>query len=154
MCLNASLAGLVGITAGCFEVSPAGALAIGFICGVLVVCSVIFIDQKLKIDDPVGAVSVHGVCGFAGTVFVGLFASPGYGDNAGLLYGGDAHLLLIQLLGASCVGLWAFGCGWLVFKLAGKMMTLRVSPEAELKGLDMTEHGTDVYSGFQIFSNE
>ena len=154
MSLNGVLAGLVGITAGCFEVSPAGSLAIGTLCGILVVMSVLFIDQKLKIDDPVGAVSVHGVCGFAGTVLTGLFAAPGYGECVGLFYGGSAHLLLIQLVGAISVGLWAFCGGWLVFKLADRLLTLRVSPETELKGLDISEHGTDVYSGFQIFSNE
>ncbi len=154
MSMNGVLAGLVGITAGCFEVSPAGAIAIGIICGIVVVLSVIFLDQVCRIDDPVGAVSVHGVCGFLGTVLVGLFAAPGYGSNAGLFYGGGFHLLLVQLLGAVCVGAWAFITGLCSFKLADKLVGLRVSREVELKGLDITEHGTDVYSGFQIFSNE
>ena len=152
--MNGVLAGLVGVTAGCYEVSPAGSIAIGVICGVVVVLSIVFIDQKLRIDDPVGAVSVHGVCGFLGTVLVGVFAAPGYGSNVGLLYGGGCGLLLIQLLGAVSVGAWAFLTGMLVFKIADKLIGLRVSPEVELKGLDITEHGTDVYSGFQIFSNE
>ncbi len=154
MSLNGVLAGLVGITAGCYEVSPAGALAIGAICGVTVVFSVLFVDQKLHIDDPVGAVSVHGVCGFFGTVLVGVFAAPGYGDCTGLLYGGGLHLTGVQLLGAVCIGLWAFLGGMAAFKLADRLMGLRVTRETELKGLDITEHGTDVYSGFQIFSNE
>lgn len=154
MAMNGVLAGLVGVTAGCFEVSPVGSIFIGIICGIAVVFSILFIDQKLHIDDPVGAVSVHGVCGFLGTVLVGLFAAPGYGSNVGLFYGGGVHLLLVQLLGAVSVGAWAFITGLLAFKLADKVIGLRVSREVELKGLDITEHGADVYSGFQIFSNE
>ena len=153
MAMNGVLAGLVGVTAGCFEVSPVGSIFIGIICGIAVVFSILFVDQKLHIDDPVGAVSVHGVCGFLGTVLVGLFAAPGYGSNVGLFYGG-VHLLLVQLLGAVSVGAWAFITGLLAFKLADKVIGLRVSREVELKGLDITEHGADVYSGFQIFSNE
>ena len=154
MAMNGVLAGLVGVTAGCFEVSPVGSIFIGIICGIAVVFSILFVDQKLHIDDPVGAVSVHGVCGFLGTVLVGLFAAPGYGSNVGLFYGGGVHLLLVQLLGAVSVGAWAFITGLGAFKLADKVIGLRVSREVELKGLDITEHGADVYSGFQIFSNE
>ena len=154
MAMNGVLAGLVGVTAGCFEVSPVGSIFIGIICGIAVVFSILFVDQKLHIDDPVGAVSVHGVCGFLGTVLVGLFAAPGYGSNVGLFYGGGVHLLLVQLLGAVSVGAWAFITSLLAFKLADKVIGLRVSREVELKGLDITEHGADVYSGFQIFSNE
>ena len=154
MSMNGALAGLVGITAGCFEVSPIGSLCIGAICGVVVVLSVLTVDQVFRIDDPVGAVSVHGVCGFLGTILVGLFAAPGYGSNVGLFYGGGMHLLLIQTIGALSVGAWAFAMGFIAFKLADKLVGLRVSREVELKGLDITEHGTDVYSGFQIFSNE
>ena len=154
MAMNGVLAGLVGVPAGCFEVSPVGSIFIGIICGIAVVFSILFVDQKLHIDDPVGAVSVHGVCGFLGTVLVGLFAAPGYGSNVGLFYGGGVHLLLVQLLGAVSVGAWAFITGLGAFKLADKVIGLRVSREVELKGLDITEHGADVYSGFQIFSNE
>lgn len=154
MTFNGCLAGLVGITAGCYEVSPVGSLIIGFMCGVLVVYSVLFIDQKLHIDDPVGAVSVHGVCGFFGTVMVGFFAAPGYGSNVGLLYGGEATLAGIQLLGAIATFAWAFSMGLIAFKLVDKVVGLRVSREVELRGLDITEHGADVYSGFQFFSNE
>ena len=154
MTFNGVLAGLVGITAGCAEVAPGGAIIIGLLCGVLVVFSVLFIDQKLRIDDPVGASSVHGVCGFFGTVMVGLFASPDYGSCTGLFYGGGIHQLLVQLAGAFSVFVWAFGCGFILFKLLGMLMPLRVSPEEELKGLDIPEHGADAYSGFQIFINE
>lgn len=154
MTFNGVLASLVGITAGCAEVSPGGSIVIGFLCGVIVVFSVLFIDQKLKIDDPVGASSVHGVCGFFGTVMVGLFASPDYGACTGLLYGGGPDQLLVQLVGALAVFVWAFGCGFVLFKILSLFMPLRVSPEEELKGLDIPEHGADAYSGFQIFINE
>lgn len=154
MTFNGVLAGLVGITAGCAEVSPGGAIVIGLLSGALAVFSILFIDQKLKIDDPLGASSVHGVCGFFGTVMVGLFASPDYGSRSGLLYGGGAGLLVVQLCGALAVFAWAFGCGLALFKALSLTMPLRVSPEEELKGLDIPEHGTDAYSGFQIFINE
>lgn len=154
MCFNGVLAGLVGITAGCAEVSPVGALCIGAICGFTVVNSVIFIDQKLHIDDPAGAASVHGVCGFLGSSLVGLFAAPEYGQATGLLYGGGLKLLGIQVLGACTFVCWAFTCGFLIFKILHAIMGLRVSREDELKGMDITEHGVEAYSGFQIFSNE
>ena len=154
MTLNGCLAGLVAITAGCFEVSPIGSLVIGFMAGIIVVYSVLFIDQKLKIDDPVGAVSVHGVCGAFGTLMVGLFAAPGYGTATGLLYGGDISVLLVQALGVAVFFAWAFGMGFIMFKLISAIFGMRVSPEEEMKGLDITEHKADAYSGFQIFSNE
>ena len=154
MTFNGVLAGLVGITAGCYEVSPVGAIAIGFLAGILVVFSVLFIDQVLKIDDPVGAVSVHGVCGAFGTLMVGFFAAPGYGEATGILYGGGSSLLVTQIIGVFTVFLWAFCCGLIVFKAVAAAVGLRVSPEMELKGLDITEHGADAYSGFQVFSNE
>ncbi len=154
MTFNGVLAGLVGITAGCAEVSPGASIIIGLLCGVLVVFSVLFIDQKLKIDDPVGASSVHGVCGFFGTVMVGLFASPDYGCCTGLLYGGGTGQLFVQITGALAVFAWAFGCGFILFKALSLFMSLRVSPEEELKGLDIPEHGADAYSSFQLFINE
>lgn len=154
MTFNGCLAGLVGITAGCYEVSPVGSIVIGLMSGGLVVASVLFIDQVLKIDDPVGAISVHGVCGFFGTLMVGLFAAPGYGSCVGLLYGGGAGQLAVQAIGAGATLLWAFGMGFAVFKLIDLLFGIRVSREDELKGLDITEHGADVYHGFQIFSNE
>lgn len=154
MTFNGVLAGLVGITAGCAEVSPGGAVIIGLLSGTLAVFSILFVDQKLRIDDPLGASSVHGVCGFLGTVMVGLFASPEYGSHSGLLYGGGTTLLFVQFCGAAAVFAWAFGCGFVLFKVLRVFMPLRVSPEEELKGLDIPEHGTDAYSGFQIFINE
>ncbi|NCC23919.1 MAG: ammonium transporter [Deltaproteobacteria bacterium] len=154
MSLNGVLAGLVGITAGCFEVSPVGAIVIGILCGLTVVLSIEFLDKVLKIDDPVGAVSVHGVCGALGTICVGIFAAPGYGDLTGLLYGGGIGQLLIQFLGVGTAFVWAFGCGLLAFLAIKAIVGIRVTREEELKGLDISEHGMESYSGFQIFTTE
>jgi Amt family ammonium transporter len=154
MSLNGALAGLVAITAGCYEVSPVGALIIGLLAGILVIVSIEFIDQVLKIDDPVGAASVHGVCGVFGTIAVGFFAAPGYGDNAGLFYGGGAEIVITQIIGAAAVFAWAFGAGLALFTILKMTIGVRVSQEEELKGLDITEHGMESYNGFQIFTNE
>jgi Amt family ammonium transporter len=147
MSLNGALAGLVAITAGCDGVSALGAVAIGFTGGVLVVISVIFIDSVLKVDDPVGAVSVHGICGVWGTLAVGLFNL-----ESGLFYGGGMKQLGIQTLGAGTAFVWAFGLGLGMFYLISKTIGLRVTSEEELKGLDIGEHGMEAYGGFQIFS--
>lgn len=136
MTLNGVLAGLVAITAGCDMVSPAGALIIGLAAGVLVVASVEFFDQTLKIDDPVGAISVHGVCGAFGTIATGLFALDG-----GLLYGGGTDFLLIQILGVAVVAVYVAVAMTIIFKVLDKIFGLRVSEEEEIKGLDMEEHG-------------
>jgi Amt family ammonium transporter len=154
MSLNGALAGLVAITAGCYEVSPVGALIIGLLAGVLVIISIEFIDQVLKIDDPVGASSVHGVCGVFGTIAVGFFAAPGYGDNAGIFYGGGTEILVTQIIGAAAVFAWAFGAGLALFTILKLTVGVRVTQEEELKGLDITEHGMESYNGFQIFTNE
>ncbi len=154
MTLNGSLAGLVGITAGCYEVSPVGAIIIGFLAGILVVLSVDFIDKVLKIDDPVGAVSVHGVCGAFGTIMVGFLASPDYGSISGLFYGGGFGQVITQCIGVGAVFVWAFGMGYIVFASIKAVMGLRVSREEELKGLDICEHGSEAYNGFQIFTVE
>jgi Amt family ammonium transporter len=154
MTMNGALAGLVAITAGCYELSPVGAMITGLGGGVLVVLSVVFIDQVLRIDDPVGAVSVHGVCGAYGTIMAGLLAAPGFGGSTGLFYGGEFSVLTTQLVGVGAVFVWAFGMGWVVFSVLKAVVGIRVSEEEELKGLDITEHGMEAYSGFQIFSNE
>ena len=154
MTMNGSLAGLVGITAGCYEVSPVGAIIIGLLSGVVVVLSIEFIDKKLKIDDPVGAVSVHGVCGVLGTVAVGLFASPDFGSITGLFYGGGFGQTMTQIIGAGAVFVWAFGMGYVAFSAVKVIMGLRVSREEELKGLDICEHGSESYNGFQIYTVE
>jgi Amt family ammonium transporter len=157
MSLNGALAGLVGITAGCYTVTAFGAICIGSIAGALVVFSVIFIDSKLKIDDPVGAVSVHGVCGAFGTIACGLFNAEGtlgIGDaNSGLFYGGGFAQLGTQCIGVLACFAWAFILGFILFTVIKKTIGIRVSVEEELKGLDITEHGMEAYNGFQIFSN-
>ena len=147
MTLNGALAGLVAITAPCDGVSPVGAILIGLVAGILVVLSVLFVDSVLKIDDPVGAVSVHAVNGLWGTLSFGLFAMDG-----GLFYGGGFKQLGVQLIGAGTAFVWAFGLGLLLFWILSKTIGLRVSPEEEMKGLDIGEHGMEAYSGFQIFN--
>ncbi|MHB0914872.1 MAG: ammonium transporter [Thermoleophilia bacterium] len=148
MALNGALAGLVAITAGCYNVSGIGAMIIGAVGGILVVLSVYFIDIVLKIDDPVGAVSVHGVCGAWGTLAVGLFAIDG-----GLFYGGGLHQLGVQLVGIGSAFAWAFGLGLVLFYAISKTFGLRASREEEIGGLDVGEHGMEAYSGFQIFTS-
>ena len=126
------------------------------IVGVLAVLSVYFWD-KVHVDDPVGAVSVHLVNGVWGTIACGLFAAEktlGIGEaSTGLFYGGGFHSTLIQLVGAVSVGAWAFGVGMLIFFVLKKCKILRVDAKTELKGLDVTEHGQDAYASFQFFSN-
>ncbi|MDR1517768.1 MAG: ammonium transporter [Dysgonamonadaceae bacterium] len=139
--LNGVLAGLVGITAGCDAVSPWGAILIGAICGIVMVFSVEFIDKVLKIDDPVGASSVHGTCGFVGTLLTGLLATDG-----GLFYGGGASLFLAQLIGALIVGVWAAGAGYAIFKGLDVILGIRVSKRVEEEGLDIYEHGETAYN--------
>ncbi len=154
MSLNGVLAGLVAITAGCANVSPGAAIAIGFLAGILVVFSVEFIDQVLHVDDPVGAISVHGVCGAWGTLAVGLFASKEFGGIAGLFDGGGLALLKSQLLGVLTVFVWCMVLGTLLFLAIKFTIGLRVSKEEELRGLDITEHGVESYGGFQIFTTD
>ena len=158
MALNGALAGLVAITAGCYTVTPVGAILIGIVAGILVVFSVTFIDAKLKIDDPVGAVSVHGVCGLWGTLAVGFFNAEkvlGIGEaSSGIFYGGSIDQLISQFIGAGVAFVWAFGAGLILFMLIKKTIGLRVSREEELRGLDIDEHGMEAYSGFQIFTNQ
>lgn len=139
--LNGVLAGLVGITAGCDAVSPTGAVIIGAICGVVMIFSVEFIDRVLKVDDPVGASSVHGVCGFLGTILTGLFST-----SEGLFYGAGASFLAAQVFGALVVGAWAAGMGYLIFKGLDKIHGLRVSKRIEEEGLDIYEHGESAYN--------
>ena len=156
MSLNGALAGLVAITAPCYTVTPMGALAIGAIAGTLVVLSVLFIDEVLKIDDPVGAVSVHGVCGAFGTLACGLFNAEGVigiaEESTGLFYGGGFGQLGTQAVGVGACFAWAFTLGIIMFAIIKKTIGLRTSVEEELKGLDIGEHGMEAYSGFQVFS--
>ncbi len=157
MSLNGALAGLVAITAPCYTVTPFGAIIIGTIAGALVYFSVVFIDSVLKVDDPVGAISVHGVCGAFGTLSCGLFNAEkvlGIGDaNGGLFYGGGFGQLGVQLVGIGAVFAWAFGLGLLMFTIIKVTVGLRADKDEEIKGLDIGEHGMEAYSGFQIFSS-
>ena len=157
MSLNGALAGLVAITAPCYTVTPVGAIIIGAIAGALVYFSVIFIDNVLKVDDPVGAVSVHGVCGAFGTLACGLFNAEkvlGIGDaNGGLFYGGGFAQLGTQLAGVGAAFVWAFGLGMLMFTIIKVTVGLRADKDEEIKGLDIGEHGMEAYAGFQIFSS-
>ena len=150
MCLNASLAGLVAVTAGCASVDAIGAAVIGAVSGVLVVESVNFIDQKVKIDDPVGAFSVHGVHGLWGTIAVGLFACNEKYGTKGLFYGGGFRQLGVQCLGVVCILAWTVVMMFIVFKVIGACVHgLRVSPEEEIEGLDIAEHGlVSAYADF------
>jgi Amt family ammonium transporter len=138
MTLNGALAGLVAITAGCANVSPASSVIIGAIAGVLVVISVLFID-KIKIDDPVGAVSVHGVNGAWGTLAAGIF-------NMG---GTTAAIIGVQLIGIAACFVYTFGIAFIMFKIIAATIGLRVSPEEETEGLDVIEHGGSAYPDFE-----
>jgi Amt family ammonium transporter len=134
-------------------VSPGASIIIGLIAGVLVVLSVEFIDKVLKIDDPVGASSVHLVCGIFGTLAVGIWANAPEDGIVGLLHGGGFHQLGIQLIGIVAVGAWAAITSLLLFLAIKAIVGLRVSPKEELVGLDLSEHKSEAYTGFQIFSN-
>ncbi len=162
MCLNASLAGLVAITASCDVTDAKGAFVIGIVAGLLVVFGVWLLDYKLHIDDPVGAVAVHMMNGIWGTIAVGLFATskaPGYAiamENGaikaeGLFYGGGFTQLGLQLLGFVTVAAWAVVCMTIVFLAIKATIGLRASKEEEIKGLDICEHGlTSAYAGFEF----
>ena len=154
MCLNASLAGLVAITAPCDVTDAFGAVVIGAVAGLLVVFGVWFLDFKLHIDDPVGAVAVHMMNGIWGTIATGLFATttaPGNDSVVGLFYGGGFHQLGIQLLGFASVAAWTAVTMIIVFAIIKAIFGLRVSEEEEIEGLDSTEHGlASAYSGFSI----
>ena len=168
MCLNASLAGLVAITAGCDVTDAFGSIVIGAVAGLLVVFGVWFLDYKLHIDDPVGAVAVHCLNGIWGTVAVGFFATDtapayarGYGDGVtfganqicgtGLFYGGGFKLLGLQLAGMACVILWTVVTITITFMVIKAVFGLRVSEEEEIIGLDATEHGLpSAYAGFAM----
>ena len=143
---NASLAGLVAITAGCDVVDPFGAAIIGIVAGILVILSVEFFDKIVKIDDPVGAISVHGVCGCFGTLAIGLFNT-----KTGLFYGGGLATLGVQALGLVSVAAWVLVTMFIIFKVIDKVIGLRVPEQIEIDGLDFAEHGLPTaYAGFAI----
>ena len=153
MCLNASLAGLVAITAPCDVVDGAGAIIIGAVAGVLVVFGVWFCDNVIHVDDPVGAVAVHCMNGIWGTIAVGLFATTSAPEStlSGLFYGGGFELLGIQLIGIIAVLAWTAVTMFIAFKVIDKTIGLRVTEEEEIVGLDAKEHGlASAYAGFSI----
>jgi len=154
MMFNGILAGLVAVTAPCAWIEAWAAVVIGLIAGVIVVIGVYGLE-KLKIDDPVGAVSVHGFNGMWGLISVGIFADGTYGNYStdapfatGLLYGGGSGQLIAQVTGAGVAALWAFVCGYILFKIMDAIMGIRVSPQEEMKGLDVYEHGGSAYPDF------
>jgi len=161
MACNGMLAGLVAITAPCAFVSPTSAVVIGIIAGIIVCLGVLFNELVLKVDDPCGAISVHGFCGWFGAVAVGIFADGTYGAGwngvgassylgqagqgvTGLLHG-DSKQFLMQLMGATLCALWAFGLTFVVFKVVNGVKSMRVAPEVELEGLDVPEFGVPGY---------
>lgn len=154
MTINGCLAGLVAVTASCAYVSPLSSLIIGGIAGILVVLAVMMFD-RLKIDDPVGALSVHLVNGVFGTLAVGLFAQDVFLPNTtgnGLFFGGGLKLLFTQFTGVISVAAFTFISALLIWLAIKAVIGLRVSPEEEVRGLDIGEHGMEAYSGFQIFT--
>jgi Amt family ammonium transporter len=161
MACNGMLAGLVAITAPCAFVSPTGAIVIGVLAGALVCYGVLFNERTLKIDDPCGAISVHGYCGWLGAVSVGIFADGTYGAGwnnvgaasylgkagqgvTGLLHG-DAAQLLVQLGGATLCALYAFGFTFVVFSIVNALYPMRVTADEELEGLDVSQFGMLAY---------
>ena len=154
LALNGALAGLVGITAPCAAVGDGAAICIGIVAGILVVFGIGWLN-RLQIDDCVGAFPVHGLCGIWGTLAVGFFGQEALGASAdGLFYGGGMGSLGIQSLGlVACLGFTAISM-WMIFRAIDSLVGLRVDKEAELKGLDIEEHGMESYSGFQIFTTE
>ncbi|MDP2232090.1 MAG: ammonium transporter [Actinomycetota bacterium] len=149
MALNGALAGLVAVTAPCAVIGGGSAILIGAVAGALVVTA-IYTVENMGVDDPVGAFSVHGVNGIWGLVAVGLFADGTYGDVTGLFFGGGSAQLVSQLIGAAVVALWAFGLGYITFKVMDMTFGIRVAPHEEIRGLDIDEHGSPAYPNFLI----
>lgn len=147
MALNGGLAGLVAVTAPCAVISGPSALIIGLIAGMIVVVSLLVVENA-GIDDPVGAFSVHGVNGVFGLLAVGLFADGTYGDITGLFYGGGFEQLGVQAIGAVAVAIWAFGLGYATFKIMDMAFGIRISPQEEIEGLDIQEHGGPAWGDF------
>lgn len=152
MAMNGALAGLVAITAPCAYVDPWAAMVIGIIAGIIVVLGVELLD-KLHIDDPVGAVPVHGMCGIFGTLCIGIFGKSSLGlANDGFIYSGNPTQLGIQMVGSFSTLVFVVIMMGIIFKVIDLTVGLRVSREEELRGLDIGEHGMEAYSGFQVFS--
>lgn len=154
MTMNGALAGLVAITAPCAFVSPAASLVIGAVAGVIVVLGVSLLD-RIGVDDPVGAVPVHGMNGLWGTLAVGLWGQKSLGlARDGLFHGGGLAQLGVQALGTVTASIFAMACMWVVFVAIKKTVGLRVSRQEEIRGLDIGEHGMEAYAGFQIFTTQ
>jgi Amt family ammonium transporter len=161
MTANGTLAGLVAITAPCAFVNGISAFMIGLVAGLLVCIAVPFVENKLKLDDPVGAISVHGVNGFWGVLALGLFADGKYGDGingvaggvTGLFFG-DASQFLAQLIALAVLAVWGFGVSYVFIKILDKVWGLRVAPEIELEGLDVPEMGVLAYPDEQLVRSE
>jgi len=161
MMCNGLLAGLVAITAPCAYVTPVGGLIIGLISGVIVVEVTLLMEKKFRIDDPVGAVAVHGANGVWGVLALGLFADGNYGDGingvkgtvTGLFYGGGWGQFFAEAIGAATNIIFIGAAGWLMFKLLDKLVGNRVKPEVEMYGLDLPEMGIDGYSGIRMDKN-
>jgi Amt family ammonium transporter len=145
--LNGALAGLVSITAGCGNMTAGGAVLAGLVGGIIVVFSIEFIEKKLKIDDAIGAASVHGVVGFWGTIVVGLWGIDGDGAAIGVFNGGGSAQLVAQLIGGLAYVVWAVVLSFIVFGILKYTMGLRVTEEEEVAGLDISEHGSIAYPG-------
>jgi Amt family ammonium transporter len=152
MTLNGVLGGLVGITACCDVVSPVGAVVVGLLTSIFLVFAIEFIDKVLHVDDPVGAIAVHGVCGVVGTLCVGLLADPNVNDGyKGLFYGGGASLLITQIIGVISVAAWVTVTMVIIFSVLKYTVGLRVSSINEIEGLDISEHGlASAYADFNI----
>ena len=146
MSLNGALAGLVSITAGCGNMTAGGAVMAGLIGGIIVVFSIEFIEKKLKIDDAIGAVSVHGIAGFWGTIVIGLWGVDG-DTGIGVFNGGGASQFIAQLTGAVAYMVWAIVLSFIVFSALKYTIGLRVTEEEEIRGLDISEHGSIAYPG-------
>ncbi|AEH44087.1 ammonium transporter [Thermodesulfatator indicus DSM 15286] len=156
MALNGVLAGLVAITAPCAWVESWAAVVIGIIAGIIMVAGV-YLLEALKIDDPVGAVPVHGFNGLWGLISVGIFADGTYGNYSidppfvkGLLYGGGVDQLIAQIIGAVVLFIWAFGAGYILFKVLDILIGIRIDPREEIQGVDIVEHGTPAYPEFYV----
>ena len=146
MTLNGALAGLVSITAGCGNITEGGSILAGFIGGIIVVFAMEFVEQKLKVDDAVGAFSVHGICGAWGTLVIGLWGIDG-DSPIGLLNGGGANQFLAQLIGTLAYAIWAVVTSYIFLMILKKTLGLRVSEKEEIEGLDLSEHGALAYPG-------
>jgi Amt family ammonium transporter len=161
MTANGTLAGLVAITAPCAFVNAFSSLIIGFVAAILVCVAVPFFENKLKLDDPVGAISVHCVNGLWGVISLGIFADGSYGDGlngvsggvTGLLYG-DVSQFVAQLIAVAVLIIWGFGVSFLFFKVLDKVWGLRVAPQIELDGLDIPEMGVLAYPDLQMVKSE